>query len=199
MRDRTSQGQAKGRQARGREGQGLAARQGTADAREGVSLGQGGRGRRRTENSGSRRDSLVFLRTHRWKQAPHVGEYRLEHRNCQPPSIRIVTRAMVTVGKKKSVSELVNRAMTERVARSRLAERRQHAAMSGRAEGENDTQPGHRGDFVGQKWPAGEYFFPFGLVLGRHAADGVGDPAIDEEQTVIRSRTIAARGKSVLD
>ena len=56
---------------------------------------------------------------------------------------------MVTVGKKKSVSEPVDRAMAERVARSHLAERRQHAAMSGRAEGENDAQPSHRGDLVG--------------------------------------------------
>ncbi len=72
--------------------------------------------------------------------------------------------------------------------------------MGHRAEREDDAQIGHRGDLGREIGPAGGDLRRLGLVLRRHAAHGVGDPAVDEAQPVIRARrrSCPRRSRSVM-
>src|SRR5271169_2407824 len=60
-------------------------------------------------------------------------------------------------------------------------------------------QPWHRLDGRRQEWPAIADFRRQRLVLRRHAAHRIANPAIDQRQPIVRPRLISALGKSVFD
>ena len=58
---------------------------------------------------------------------------------------------------------------------------------------------GQRCDAPAKRNPAGRDFVRGRLVLGRHAAHGVGDHAVDERQAVVGSRRVRAAGEAELE
>ena len=68
--------------------------------------------------------------------------------------------------------------------------------MSNLAQGQNDRQPRHRGDFGTQENAARADLFGQRLVLRRHAACGIADPAVNEFEAVIRTRRVVAAGEA---
>jgi hypothetical protein len=66
------------------------------------------------------------------------------------------------------------------------------------AKREDDTTIRHLIDFLCKVGIAVIDFIGHRLVLRRYAAHGIGDPAIDQLQTVIEGNTLALVGKAVL-
>jgi len=93
----------------------------------------------------------------------------------------------------------VPRAVTESGRGFPQAEGREHRAVRDTAQGQDRGQPGQGGDFAGEKGIAGLGLDRGRLVLRWHAADRVGDPAVDQLQPVVGPRLEAAAGETFGD
>jgi hypothetical protein len=104
----------------------------------------------------------------------------LEHGGGQPPRIRVLPRAVITIAEDEPGGERVTRAVGEGVSASLELEGVEDAVMGDAADCKQGSEMGEGRYPRDKELPAGRNLFRRRLVLRRHAAHGVGDHAIDE-------------------
>ena len=98
----------------------------------------------------------------------------LEHRVSQNACVRIVTGAVITVEKDRTV-EFMGRAMRERVGRERFSEAFDHRIMGNATERDNGLEPFRPIDGFFKKGSASFDLGRSWLVLRRYAPHRIGD------------------------
>ena len=116
--------------------------------------------------------------------SPHVRKDVTKHFRRQHAGIRVVARAVITA-EQRHWPELVPAAVPEGDVGQFGAERAHSALVRDSAEHNDGPQFFHFGDRWRQKIAAGSYFFRGRLVLGRHAAHRIGDPAVDQFKSIV--------------
>lgn len=112
-------------------------------------------------------------------------EYPLEHRRRQAARVQVVARAVVTCEQNGIGVRPVHGGVREAEARDRQTERADDRMVGDAAEREDEIRGASGSQFIVQELTAGVDLAADRLVLGWDATYGVGDPAVDEGETVI--------------
>ena len=104
---------------------------------------------------------------------------------------------MIAVGEDQPVGNRVRGAVPEREGGFSHSKRRQRHAVGETAQRQDCLEPRHGHDFRCQEGQAGPALGGRRAVFRRHAAHGVGDPAIGQREPVVRPPVIAAGGETV--
>jgi hypothetical protein len=125
----------------------------------------------------------------------HLGEHVAEHLRREHAGVRIVARAMIAI-EQHDLAHRPHAAMAEWMIGAPRRARPHHCLVRDPAERDDRAKLRHFRDGFAEEITAGGDFFRCWLVLGRHAANGVGDAAIDQGKAVIGPRLIGALCKT---
>ena len=112
-------------------------------------------------------------------------ECRIEHRGRQAPGIGVVAATVVAVDQQPGAFQRMRRAVREREGRRVLRERAQCRFMGDASQRQDRAALRHRRQVRSEIAIAGADLGGQRLVSRRQTLDGVGDPAVDETQSVV--------------
>ena len=128
-----------------------------------------------------------------------LREHRVEHLGRQPAGVRVVARAMIAVGQRQAGRQRMQPVVDEGIAAGRPdGQRAQDLVVRALAQGDDDLEIGHHRQLGLQERPAHGELDGQRLVLGRQAAHGIGDAAVDEVQPVVGIGAIDSLGEAEL-